>query len=122
MKVADISRDMPAICKKNRELEKNWENFLKVKAEAHGGLFIYSFAEVAGHERPSYVAIDDDGWVGIDTGQGVYDFDASKIRTYKDILAWVCHLSEKNWMSQKKITEFIHVMCKAKTLPFPTTR
>lgn len=36
-----------------------------------------------------------------------YEIDLNRIKTERDLLAWVRHLSEKSWITRDDLTEFI---------------
>lgn len=106
----DISVDMPRVLRRNRELEaqtRSWKH-------EHGSVFTMDELE-SYPASPSYVVLDDDGWIAIDTGGDYYDFDAGKeIKTPLDLLEWVRHLCEKRWMDSERVRQLIVVVCEAR--------
>ena len=43
-----------------------------------------------------------------------YEIELSRIRSYKSLLRWVVHLSEKVWFEGDYVSEFIKRVCKHK--------
>ncbi len=52
----------------------------------------------------------EDGYIVLD---GHYDIKLNRCDTKAKILDWVCHLSEKTWVTKKTITDFIDAACSA---------
>jgi hypothetical protein len=103
-------RDMPRICRRNRERE--------AQVAALGSTI--TGAELLATKFPEYVGITKGGKIAIDTGgRGFYDFDGRTIKTPAHLLDWIRHLTGKRWMTGLHVHELIEVVCEAKgwTLP-----
>lgn len=48
-----------------------------------------------------------------------YNIPISACDTHAKVLAWVCQLSEKTWMSQDVLRYFIRVACRESKLELP---
>lgn len=63
-------------------------------------------------EHQVSVEISEDGkWVTIN---GDYEIELLRIRTERDLLAWVLHLTEKSWMTAGAIHAFVSGVGKLK--------
>lgn len=119
MIVSDITTSMPAQCQRNRDAEAQraaWK-----EAHTTDGVLCYSAADLLDSpDAPQYVAIDADGWIAIDRGEGwrgYYDFDGARITTPLDLLEWVHHLCGKVWMDTQRVEQFIAAVCRARKWP-----
>ena len=55
----------------------------------------------------------DDGWVTLLNDHGNYDIELTQCNTAEAILHWVAHLSEKIWVTNQHINEFVEATTKA---------
>lgn len=54
-------------------------------------------------------------WVNIDKKHD-YEIDLNRIKTERDLLAWVAHLTEKSWVTTTILGKFIKLVAEKKGL------
>ena len=80
---------------------------------------VFDFKEIAmlkkasEYLQPILDGLEDDGKISVMDGYLTlnysyeYDIELSRIVTPQDIIGWVLHLSEKNWMTKERLRNFI---------------
>lgn len=67
--------------------------------------------KLAEHERKMDKAFVFSGGVLTITIRYPYEIELSRIRSYKSLLRWVLHLSDKAWFDGEYVGEFIRRVC-----------
>lgn len=66
---------------------------------------------------PSNFIVVRDGFVTIHVKPGYdYDIDLATIKDYNDLMRWRDHLSEKRWMNEKSLNDFVNLVAAHKPL------
>ena len=48
-----------------------------------------------------------------------YDLPLNRCRTHAEILGWLLHLSNKQWMTREHVAHFIRLACEARGIEVP---
>jgi hypothetical protein len=61
----------------------------------------------------------DGDFIVFDTGAGVqpYEIPLAECSAYPDILGWMCHMTEKQWMTPETLARFALLACDHHGLP-----
>jgi hypothetical protein len=62
-----------------------------------------------------------DGAILIQTGHSsnTYSIGIHQCNTYETVIAWVIHLSSKNWITPRHLASFIYTACEENRLKIP---
>ena len=78
--------------------------------ELHGEtITVHDAADALNYKTPSLVMIENDEIRFISHG---YWIELSKIKTRRDLIQWIHHLLEKQWVTTPMIRQFIEQVCK----------